>query len=106
MQRELVGMAEGSIPVEALESLGDRRVEKSRAGLSQLGVDHLLQQRMREVVIDRVDAAGLRQHSLREQLVDGTDDLRLREAGYSRQRVVIGARTDDGREIGERARMW
>ena len=105
MERELVGVIECRVAIMALEGFAYRRVQKPRACLSQLGVDHLLEQRMGEIVVDRVDASCLRQYSLSEQLVDTGDDIDLGQPGDFRQRLIGGARADHRGEIRERSRF-
>ena len=85
MERELVGVAECSAAIKALERFGDGGVQKPRAGLPQLGVDHLLEERVREIVVNRINASGFRQHALTEQLVHGRDDFHLGQRGDLRR---------------------
>src|SRR6266513_2625277 len=58
MERELVGMLECGDAVKTLERLGDGCVQEPSACLSELGVNHLLEQWMREIVVNRIDAPG------------------------------------------------
>jgi hypothetical protein len=101
VKRELVRVRQRGITIELLERLGDRRMEETRPCLSEIRVNDLLQQRVREVVADAVDASGLLKNLLAEELVERGHDVRLGEARYPRQRIVGRARSDDGGEIGD-----
>ena len=103
VKRELVGVPHRVITVHALQRFSDQSVKAPHPRLTQLRVEHLLQQRMGEVVTNGVDVPGLDQHALSDQLVEGGNDLRLVQAGYFGESVVRGARPDDSGEVSHRA---
>jgi hypothetical protein len=66
MERKLVGVCERAVSVQTLERFGDRGVKKPSPRLSQLRVDDLLQQWVRKIVADSIDASRLNEDPLRE----------------------------------------
>src|SRR5438876_4230738 len=91
VESQLVGARERRIPIETLECLGDGGVQQPRSCLPQFRVDHLLKQRVRKIVVDRINASGLLENALGKQLVESGDDLLLGKTGNCSQRIMRSA---------------
>src|SRR4051812_3442678 len=94
------------IAVERFESFRDDRVQMTSARLPQLGVDNLLQQRMRKVVPDVIDSSALLDDALREQLFERCYQFHLTQTGYTCECIVRSASADNRGEIRKSAGLY